>query len=120
MIGKSVLGLFPHIPFVNSDSVASAQLTELILKRHPSMVLFLVRNVPLDLRYPRWTYGEYSVAGLPLEPEELGPDLRDPLRRLRLGLLDHVCNGPLAREQAQDRNVVVEATDKNRLEIDAF
>ena len=119
MIEKRFLRLFPHIPFINGDTMASAQLTELILKRHSSMVLILVRNVPFDLRYPRWAYGEYSVAGLPLEPEELGPCLLDPLRRLRLGLLDHVCDGHLAREQAQDMNVVVEATDKNRLEIDA-
>ena len=57
----------PQISFVIFDSMTLQELDELFLKRTPSMMLGLIRDICFDAAGVLIADGERSVAGLPCE-----------------------------------------------------
>ncbi len=58
---------FPHVTFVDFNSVASTNLAKLVLKGHLFVVFLLVRYVSFDLFDVGLTNGKDFISTLPLD-----------------------------------------------------
>src|SRR5262249_34133858 len=78
------------------------------------MMVFLIRDVPLeDLDISR-ADGKGTIAALPVEGTQLGRFGLQPLARLALQFADEDGNALIAREHTQDVKMICDAADDQR------
>jgi len=98
-----VLGaLIPHVSFVDFYFVSSANLAELVLKRHLRVVFLLVRDISFDLSDVGFAHGKNSVSTLPLEMLQAGVLFLDPFWGFVFRCLDYVHDREFAWNLTQD------------------
>jgi len=86
---RGVRGLNPAEPLLVLDAVALEQLDEPLSEGPLPMMLFLIRNVPLDRGHPGLAHRKRPIVALPPENASI-PLLVQPARRVGLDLPEKV------------------------------
>lgn len=96
----------PNVTLVVLDLVLFQEGSELLLKRRPTMVLFLVHDISADLFNMRLTNREGAITILPMK-FRIAPLYRlDPSRRCSLNLFHNLRNRVISRQRKQRVDMV--------------
>ena len=101
----------PNVPFVKTQMMATQEHPKLFLKRHRSMMLFLLLNVPPHLTYLRLAHGKRTVSVLPTERRKRRPLRLDPFRGPFLHLFHNLAQRMVLGQYKQRMDMVESAAD---------